>query len=80
MLEINFEYRDTLSHNNWSKQVCVVSSLDECLSIYGLEKDPNCEYKILSIYDLNNERYLYVREQVNSHLDNSKNYIKLKRD
>lgn len=50
MLKIDFEYKDKLSHGKWSKQSCVVSSVDECKRIYGLGVD--CEYHILSVKDV----------------------------
>lgn len=47
MLEITFRYRDELSHWEWREQSCVVSSVAECIRIYGLGVD--CEYEILSV-------------------------------
>ena len=50
MLEIEFEYRDTYNYPNWSKQSCIVSSVEECKRIYGLGID--CEYRIISIKEV----------------------------
>lgn len=47
MLEITFRYRDELSRWEWREQSCVVSSVAECIRIYGLGVD--CEYEILSV-------------------------------
>ena len=45
MLKIKFEYKDELSHGKWNKQECTVSSLGECIKIYGLGID--CDYEIV---------------------------------
>ena len=50
MLKIKFEYKDELSKWKWREQECVVSSLDECIRIYGLGID--CEYRILKIEEI----------------------------
>ena len=50
MLHIKFEYKDELSHGKWNKQECTVSSLKECIKIYGLGID--CEYRILSVEEI----------------------------
>ncbi len=47
MLHIKFEYADKYSNWEWRHQECTVSSLKECMQIYGLGVD--CEYKIISI-------------------------------
>lgn len=50
MLHIKFEYKDEFSHSKWNKQECTVSSLEECIKIYGLGID--CEYRILSVEEI----------------------------
>ena len=50
MVHIKFEYKDELSHGKWNKQECTVSSLKECIKIYGLGID--CEYRILSVEEI----------------------------
>lgn len=50
MVQIKFEYKDEFSHDKWNKQECIVSSLKECIKIYGLGID--CEYRILSIEEI----------------------------
>ena len=50
MLHIKFEYRDELSHGEWRKQECIVSSIDECIRIYGLGID--CDYTITSVQEV----------------------------
>ncbi len=44
MLHIIFMYRDEYTHGEWQEQECVVSSIDECIKLYGLNE---CEYKIV---------------------------------
>lgn len=50
MLHIKFEYADAMSGWQWKKQECYVSSVDECIRIYGLGKD--CEYRIVSVEEV----------------------------
>ena len=50
MLRIKFEYRDAWSHGEWRKQECVMSSVSECIRIYGLGTD--CEYRIVSVEEV----------------------------
>lgn len=47
MVKIKFEYADAMSNWEWREQECVVSSVKECIRIYGLGID--CEYRIVSI-------------------------------
>lgn len=50
MLHIVFEYKDELSQWKWRRQECVVSSVRECIRLYGLGVD--CEYRIISIEEV----------------------------
>ena len=50
MLHIKFRYADELSHWEWREQECIVSSVAECIRIYGLGVD--CEYEILSVEEV----------------------------
>lgn len=50
MLHIVFEYRDEMSGWQWREQECVVSSLADCIALYGLGID--CEYRIISIEEV----------------------------
>ena len=50
MLHIVFEYADALSQWKWRRQECVVSSVRECVKLYGLGVD--CEYRIISIEEV----------------------------
>lgn len=50
MIRIVFEYIDAYSHGKWNKQECVVSSIEECIRIYGLGID--CDYRIISIEEV----------------------------
>ena len=50
MLHIEFEYADAMSNWEWRKQECDVSSVAECIKIYGLGID--CDYRILSVEDV----------------------------
>ena len=47
MVKVTFKYRDALSNGKWNEQSCVVSSVQECINIYGLGID--CEYEIISV-------------------------------
>lgn len=51
MLHIVFEYRDTLSNWEWRRQECIMSSVSECIKIYGLGID--CDYRIISVDEVN---------------------------
>lgn len=51
MLEITFIYRDRYTNGKWNTQSCIVSSVKECIRIYGLGVD--CEYKIIDIKCIN---------------------------
>ena len=50
MLSITFRYADAMSGWEWRKQHCVVSSVEECKRIYGLDKS-DVEYEILEVKD-----------------------------
>lgn len=49
MKHIKFKYRDALSNGQWNEQECYVSSVQECIKLYGLGID--CEYQITSVED-----------------------------
>ena len=51
MKKITFEYFDDYCRDGkWNKQTCIVSSVEECIELYGLGID--CEYRILSVEDV----------------------------
>lgn len=50
MKHIVFEYRDQYTNGGWSRQECVMSSVDECIKFYGLGID--CEYRIISVEEV----------------------------
>ena len=50
MLEITFEYKDQYTSGNWSRQSCVMRSIEECKKFYGLGID--CEYRIISVKEV----------------------------
>lgn len=50
MKRIKFKYADSMSNWEWRTQECTVSSVDECIRIYGLGMD--CEYEIISVEDV----------------------------
>lgn len=50
MLKITFEYLDEMSNWQWRKQTCVMSSVRECIKMYGLGVD--CEYRIVSVEEV----------------------------
>lgn len=47
MVKVTFEYADAMSGWKWRKQSCIVSSVDECIRIYGLGVD--CDYRIIKV-------------------------------
>jgi len=47
MVEVTFRYKDKYSNGEWRTQHCVVSSVDECIKIYGLGID--CTYEIVEV-------------------------------
>lgn len=51
MLSITFRYKDKLSNWEWRTQHCVVSSVEECKRIYGLDEE-DCEYEILEVKEI----------------------------
>lgn len=50
MYKITFEYRDAMSNWEWRRQSCIMSSIEECIEVYGLGID--CDYRIISIEKL----------------------------
>ena len=50
MKRITFKYADALSNWQWRTQTCTVSSVEECIKIYGLGVD--CEYEILEVKEV----------------------------
>lgn len=50
MLKIKFKYADAMSGWKWRTQECVMSSVEECIKIYGLGID--CEYEIISVEEV----------------------------
>ena len=50
MVEVIFEYADAMSNWEWRRQSCVVSSVRECIKLYGLGVD--CEYRIISVREV----------------------------
>ena len=50
MYNITFRYRDSLSHWEWRIQHCTVSSVEECIRIYGLNE---CDHEILEVKKVN---------------------------
>jgi len=47
MIQVTFEYADAMSNWEWRRQTCYVSSVQECIKIYGLGVD--CEYRIIEV-------------------------------
>lgn len=50
MKKITFRYRDSYANWEWRTQHCIVSSVDECIKIYGLD-DSSVDYEILEVED-----------------------------
>lgn len=46
MIKIRFRYKDEYSHGEWREQECTVSSMDECIKLYGLD---NVEHEFLVV-------------------------------
>ena len=47
MYNIEFEYCDRYTNGEWRRQRCTVSSIAECIKIYGLGVD--CDYRLISV-------------------------------
>ena len=50
MLRIKFRYKDDYSNWEWRDRECTMSSVDECIKVYGLGND--CDYEILSVEEI----------------------------
>ena len=50
MVHVVFEYADAMSNWEWRKQECEVSSVEECIKLYGLGVD--CDYRIISVEEV----------------------------
>ena len=50
MKKITFKYADAMSNWKWRTQECIVSSVAECIKLYGLGVD--CDYEIISVVDI----------------------------
>ena len=50
MFEIEFEYKDKYTNGKWNKQSCIMSSVEQCIEVYGLGVD--CEYRIISVKEV----------------------------
>lgn len=50
MKNIKVRYRDAMSNYEWRTQQCTVSSVKECIDIYGLGID--CDYEIISVEEV----------------------------
>lgn len=51
MVKIKFQYRDSMSNWQWRQQSCLVSSLDECKKIYGLDGG-DVDYEIINVEEV----------------------------
>ena len=50
MVHIVFRYKDVYTNGEWREQECIMSSLDECIRVYGLGED--CEYEIIKVENI----------------------------
>ena len=50
MFRIKFKYCDAYTNGKWREQECTVSSVAECIRIYGLGAD--CDYEIVSVEEI----------------------------
>ena len=60
MLRIKFKYADVYSNWQWREQECIVSSISQCISIYGLGVD--CDYKIISVEKIEEQTDKEIKE------------------
>ena len=51
MLHIKFKYRDSMSNWQWREQECTVSSVAECIKIYGLNES-DVDYEIIEVTEI----------------------------
>ena len=51
MVKIKFRFRDAMSNWEWRERQCQVSSLEECIRIYGLGAG-DVDYEIISIEEV----------------------------
>lgn len=49
MKKITFRYADEMSNWKWRTQHCYMTTVQECIKVYGLGVD--CKYEIVSIED-----------------------------
>ena len=56
MVKVVFEYMDRYTNGEWSRQRCIVESVEECKEIYGLGID--CDYRIISVEEVQNMEYI----------------------
>ena len=71
MLSIRFRYADELSNWEWRTQQCVVSSVEQCKKLYGLDND-DVKYEILEVKEVDAIviRVNFDKSDVVSDLDN----------
>lgn len=48
-MKIKFEYKDAYTNGEWRTQECDMSSVQQCIRVYGLGID--CEYRIIEVED-----------------------------
>jgi len=68
MLHITVKYKDRFTNGKWNIQHCVADSIEECIKIYGLEKDCD-EYDIVEIISEEceaNNRFLQSNHKINN--------------
>ena len=54
MFNIKFKYRDQMSNWEWREQECTMSSVAECIKVYGLGVD--CDYEIISVVQVQSNK------------------------
>ena len=50
MVKIRFKYKDQYTKGKWNEQQCIMSSVEECIRVYGLGVD--CDYEIISVENI----------------------------
>lgn len=55
MVKVRFTYKDRYTHGRWSTQECVVRDVEEAKKLYGLGEDPDCEWEIIRVEEIDDE-------------------------
>lgn len=53
MVTVTFRYKDKYSHGKWNTQKGTAETVEDVKNFYGLGIDPDCEFEIVSIEEIN---------------------------